>query len=75
MNSTHLVHFGEGRGMALAIICGQYYKWLRPRVFAGGCAITRWSRIPSYVKVVGECSEPMIEVEGSGMMNTSDNLK
>lgn len=72
MNSTHLIDFGCGYSSELAIVCGNYYRGLRTFIFGGGRHLTNWRRIPTEATLI-PCVSPIVEVEGLGLLNTSDN--
>lgn len=70
--STHLVDFGAGKSSELAIVCGKYCRSLRKSVFGGSIKITGWYRLPINAILI-PCRSLMIQLEGSGPLNTSDN--
>lgn len=76
-HSTHLLDFGSGYGLELAIVCGNYCRRVRDNIFGGGSYLAEWARVPHFGRNTTKlipCTEPIVLVEGSGMLNTSDNL-
>lgn len=73
MNSTHLIDFGPGRSASLAIVCGNYYRLFKTFVFGGAKRLVEWKRMPEDVTLI-PCVSPIVESEGFGLLNTSDNL-
>lgn len=76
--ATHYVDYGPGRSIALAIVCGNYYRVVKSFVFGGGSQLMPWARIPENCTIC-RCSEtmvePIIEIEPCGILGTSDNIK
>jgi len=73
IKSTHLIKFNNG-GLYLAKVCGKYCRVLSKKLFGGDVKISQWKRLPNNIDLI-PCVDDMVEVEGSGMMNTSDNLR
>lgn len=61
-------------GAVLCFIIGNYCKILRKSLFGGDIHVTKWQRIPANYQSLIPCVENMIETEGAGLSNWSDNL-
>ena len=73
-HSTHLLVYPNAVA-ELAVICGNYVRRLRTYIFSNDVVLTGWERLRDWDIEIVPCVEPIVESKGSGMLNTSDNIR